>query len=76
MTFEDPTVTSPEERQRLFRQHDHVRIYGADYPDRLADAGFSVDVNYFADSLDKGEQARLALLREAPVFVARKIDAS
>lgn len=42
-TFEDPTVTSPEERERLFGQSDHVRIYGPDVTDRLVAAGFTVD---------------------------------
>ena len=39
-TLEDPTVTSPEERERLYGQHDHVRAYGLDYKDRLVEAGF------------------------------------
>jgi SAM-dependent methyltransferase len=43
-TFEDPTVTSPEERERVFGQRDHVRIYGKDFIERLRDAGFEVEV--------------------------------
>ena len=34
-TVEDPTVTDPAERLRLFGQDDHVRRYGPDYVDRL-----------------------------------------
>ena len=34
-TFEDPQITSPEERAKQFGQYDHVRIYGRDYFDRL-----------------------------------------
>lgn len=41
-TFEDPTVTDPVERNRLFGQYDHVRKYGPDYEDRLVEAGFTV----------------------------------
>ncbi|MCK9219695.1 MAG: methyltransferase domain-containing protein [Bacteroidales bacterium] len=41
-TFEDNSVTSPEDRERVFGQFDHVRIYGQDYKDRLENAGFSV----------------------------------
>ena len=41
-TFEDPTVTDPKDRERVFGQSDHVRIYGPDYFDRLEAAGFSV----------------------------------
>ena len=43
-TDEDPSITSPEERLQRFGQTDHVRIYGADYTERLASAGFSVQV--------------------------------
>lgn len=48
-TFEDPTITDPEERLKIFGQKDHVRRYGLDYVDRLEEAGFKVQVikNYF-----------------------------
>jgi SAM-dependent methyltransferase len=41
-TFEDPSITDPAERERLFGQHDHVRRYGPDYVHRLEEAGFAV----------------------------------
>lgn len=41
-TIEDPSVTAPEDRLRLFGQEDHVRKYGPDYIDRLINAGFAV----------------------------------
>ncbi len=41
-TSEDFTVQDPAERERLFGQRDHCRIYGQDYVDRLAGAGFFV----------------------------------
>jgi SAM-dependent methyltransferase len=41
-TFEDSTVTDPKEREKLFGQFDHVRLYGQDYPQRLAKYGFHV----------------------------------
>jgi SAM-dependent methyltransferase len=37
-TDEDPTAPV-EERARRFGQADHLRLYGDDFPDRLADAG-------------------------------------
>ena len=42
-TFEDDTITDPKERTRLFGQYDHRRVYGRDYDDRLAEAGFIVE---------------------------------
>lgn len=41
-TDEDPSVTSEAERERRFGQKDHVRIYGDDFKDRVAAAGFTV----------------------------------
>lgn len=48
-TFEDPTITSPEERLRAFGEKVHVRIYGYDLVDRLEECGFRVQ-------LDLGEE--------------------
>jgi ubiquinone/menaquinone biosynthesis C-methylase UbiE len=38
-TFEDFNVVLPQDRERLFGQFDHVRIYGLDYRGRLEEAG-------------------------------------
>ena len=43
-TREDPSITDPEERYRLYGKFDHVRYYGRDYVDRLKEAGFQVEV--------------------------------
>jgi SAM-dependent methyltransferase len=39
-TYEDPSITDPEERRRHFGQADHVRKYGRDITKRLEVAGF------------------------------------
>lgn len=44
VTFEDPSVTDPQERLKKFGQEDHVRAYGPDYIDRLRSAGFHVEM--------------------------------
>jgi SAM-dependent methyltransferase len=43
-TYEDVGITSFEERASAFAQGDHVRQPGLDYPNRLIEAGFVVDV--------------------------------
>lgn len=48
-TFGDPEIVDPDERFRLYGQHDHVRRYGPDYVDRLVASGFIVDVVTAAD---------------------------
>ncbi|NOR28520.1 MAG: methyltransferase domain-containing protein [Lutibacter sp.] len=46
-TYEDFSITSPEEKKKHFGQYDHVRIYGRDYFNRLRKVGFTVnEVNY------------------------------
>ncbi len=42
-TFEDFSVTNPKEREIVFGQFDHVRIYGQDYVDRLNSVGLNVE---------------------------------
>jgi len=51
-TFEDPLITSWEERERVFGQGDHVRIYGLDYKKRLENTGFVVEVIPFWQEID------------------------
>lgn len=50
-TFEDFTITDPKERERIFGQYDHVRIYGRDYRDRLENGGFKVKIDEFVNSI-------------------------
>ncbi|MGQ1910416.1 class I SAM-dependent methyltransferase [Marinifilum sp. RC60d5] len=51
-TMEDPNVTDPKEREKLYRQKDHVRLYGLDYGDRLSAVGFNVVARKYAQELD------------------------
>jgi SAM-dependent methyltransferase len=74
-TFEDPDVVSPAERERLFDQADHVRVYGRDYPVRLARAGFDVHADSFAYDLDVRAIRAHALLPET-IFVCRRAGAA
>lgn len=51
-TYEDFSITSPEERMKYFGQYDHVRIYGRDYFKRLRKVGFQVDEIDYSSKLD------------------------
>jgi len=62
-TYEDFSVTSPEERAKHFGQYDHVRVYGSDYFDRLRSVGFDVkEVNY-SDKLSDKELDKYRLMK-------------
>lgn len=72
-TFEDPAITDPKERARLYGQHDHVRSYGADYVDRLKEAGFAVDVVAVRDLATEEEAVRMNLSAAAgEIYVCRR----
>ena len=61
-TFEDPSITSPEDREVAFGQWDHVRIYGRDFLDRMRSAGFTVLVEEYARTLGGEARRRYGLL--------------
>jgi SAM-dependent methyltransferase len=64
-TFEDPTVTDPKERLRLFGNPGHVRRYGPDFADRLRDVGFVVAVVSAAEFLSATEINRMGITSAA-----------
>jgi len=76
-TFEDPSITSPEERLRVFGQHDHVRIYGADYKDRLEECGFRVKTYAPETSMSPAEVEQHGMLNgcAGEVYYCRKSSA-
>lgn len=43
-TLEDPAIVTPEERERVYGQDDHLRKYGPDFPERARAVGFEVTV--------------------------------
>jgi ubiquinone/menaquinone biosynthesis C-methylase UbiE len=59
-TFEDDSITSPEERARIFGQYDHRRIYGRDYAKRVAECGFEVEEIEYENALSEEERVQYA----------------
>ena len=71
-TLEDPTITDPTERERIYGQNDHLRKFGKDYGDRLKKAGFKVtEVNYL-NELTAEERKRYALPEEEIIYFCEK----
>jgi len=60
-THEDPTITSPNDRERVFGQSDHLRIFGDDFPDLVTREGFNV-VAFGPESLRPEVVARHVLI--------------
>lgn len=71
-TYEDPTITSPEEREKHFWQYDHVRLYGLDYPDKLKAAGFNVEVFDYTKEFPKEQYERMRLYPNELIYVVSK----
>ena len=68
-TFEDKTILTPEARFEVYGQSDHVRLYGKDYPERLKQAGFKVEVLGIARNYSK----KFGLNPNEELFLCHKI---
>jgi len=72
ITQEDFSVSDPEERKRLYGQHDHVRTYGIDFFDRLKNAGFNVFPISKHELLSPEQLEHLSVLCEKEVVFCLK----
>lgn len=71
-TYEDKSITSPEEREKHFWQKDHVRLFGMDYPDWLRKAGFEVQEFNPVEKFDTAFIERIRILPQEKLYIARK----
>jgi predicted SAM-dependent methyltransferase len=72
VTFEDDSITDRKERARIFGQYDHVRVYGMDYFDRLAQVGFEVNAIDYTKELGEKQVDRYRLAAGELIPVVRK----
>jgi predicted SAM-dependent methyltransferase len=72
-TYENPEVTTPQDRLKHFLQEDHVRLFGMDIVQRLEEAGFQVQVKR-AEELDPAvvKKHALSFRTTNEVFVCTK----
>ena len=53
-TFQDDSITDKLERNKIFGQYDHVRVYGKDYFNKLKNTGFKVkQIDYSKEYSDE-----------------------
>ncbi len=71
-TFEDPSITDPEERLKTFGECLHVRLCGKDYIDRIRDAGFHVETVTPETFLSDKEIVKFGAMMGERIFLARK----
>ena len=72
-TFEDKSITSPSEREKVFGQNDHLRVYGTDYKQRLEKGGFQVTEIDYAPELDPLTRNRYALPPQEIIYFCEKL---
>lgn len=73
-TYEDPTITDPNEREIHFLQNDHLRLFGKNYGDELRKAGFIVTEDHFVKTdLTPEEVTKYALPAEEVIYFCQKI---
>jgi SAM-dependent methyltransferase len=60
-TFEDPGITTANERLEKYTEPDLVRLHGADFADRLRKSGFQVEAIDYAAQLGDEAKAHFSL---------------
>ncbi|HVC63281.1 MAG TPA: methyltransferase domain-containing protein [Acetobacteraceae bacterium] len=66
--YENPAIATPAEQYAHFSAADHVRYYGLDFADRLAEVGFAVTIF----RLTPEQEVRYGLLRDEWLYAATK----
>ncbi len=72
-TIEDSTITNPKERERLYWQDDHLRLFGLDYGKKLSKAGFKVTESGFINEIDPRLVERYALPKGEIIYFCEKV---
>lgn len=70
-TYEDPAVTTPEQRLEAYGQADHVRLYGRDVEARISEAGFDVEVVQPQEVFGEQTMQRARLLSSDWMLICR-----
>jgi SAM-dependent methyltransferase len=73
ITYEDPDITNPRQRERIFGQNDHVRKYGRDYASRIERAGLKAIRDDFADTLGEETRQRYGLVKGEVLYGGRRV---
>jgi SAM-dependent methyltransferase len=71
-TYEDPNITSPEDREKHYWQKDHLRLYGLDYSKKLEAAGFKMKEEQFVKNMKEEDRTRYRLQNSEIIYRAEK----
>ncbi len=71
-TYEDLSITDPKDREKLFGQYDHVRLYGKDYAERLEKSGLKVYPDKLVEEIGQELAERYRLDKSEYVYLCKK----
>jgi SAM-dependent methyltransferase len=71
-TYEDPTITSKSDREKLFGQDDHVRKYGKDYTERIKRSGLLPIEDWFVNEIEEAARMKYGLVKGEAIYGGRK----
>lgn len=71
-TLENSEYNTPELRFKYYGQHDHVRLYGRDFPRMLEKAGFLVDEVHCAANMSSSMIYKYGLSQDGVMYVCKK----
>ena len=71
-TYEDFSITHPKQKKKAFGHKDHVRWYGRDYKDRLAQSGFKVKEDDYVKSFSADEIFRYGFTDSEMIYYCEK----
>lgn len=72
-TYEDPGIITPTDREKHFRQKDHLRLYGKDFPKKLEESGFTITEENYLDRIPEEERTKFALPKQEYMYAYKKI---
>lgn len=71
-TYENPAIVTPEERKKAYGHHDHKRLYGTDYKNRLESAGFNVTVFKSEEFSTENEIFEMGMRKGFEIYLCKK----
>jgi len=71
-TFQDDSISDKLERNKIFGQYDHVRVYGKDYFKKLEDTGFKVQQIDYSKKFSDKEILKFSIIKGEIIPVCTK----
>ena len=71
-TYEDKSIITEADRELHFWQKDHLRLFGLDYKDKLQNAGFTVIVDDYVNTLTPQDVEKFRLPKGEMIYLCIK----